>query len=141
MNELISVIEDLIALFKDMIQIEQIKLDAAKKNRITHVEDCMKKEQAAILKLKGLEKKRAFTQEKIGLNDLTFQQILEETKGDDHTKLQELFHTLSHQVRLFQDTNESARTMIEINLHNINKAIDLSKDGTDSNKTKWEGLI
>lgn len=141
MNELIPVIKDLIQLFKELIQIEQEKLDAARKNRVTYVEDCMKKEQAAIMKLKGLEKKRELSQGKIGLKDLTFQQILEKTKGDDHATLQELFRTLSYYVHLFQETNDSARAMIEINLHNINKAIDNTKDGTDANKKKWEGLI
>ena len=53
-----KIIEELIALFDHLIPIEQEKLDAAIKNRVTFVEDCMHKEQAAVLQLRGLEQKR-----------------------------------------------------------------------------------
>ncbi|MFT4008111.1 MAG: flagellar export chaperone FlgN [Lacrimispora sp.] len=141
MNDFISVIEDLILLFKDLIQVEETKLEAASKNRVTYVEDCMNKEQAAILKLRGLEKKRETVQEKLGFKGYTFQQILSETTGEDQDQLRKLFDTLSRQVRQFQDTNESARSMIEINLHMINKAINNSQNGTVAGKAKWEGLL
>ena len=141
MNDFISVIEDFILLFKDLIQIEETKLEAASKNRVTYVEDCMNKEQAAILRLRGLEKKRDTVQEKLGFKGYTFQQILSETTGEDQDRLRKLFDTLSRQVRQFQDTNESARSMIEINLHMINKAINTSQDGTVAGKSKWEGLL
>ena len=141
MNDFISVIEDLILLFKDLIQVEETKLEAASKNRVTYVEDCMNKEQAAILKLRGLEKKRETVQEKLGFKGYTFQQILSETTGEEQDRLRKLFDTLSRQVRQFQDTNESARSMIEINLHMINKAINNSQNGTVAGKAKWEGLL
>lgn len=141
MNDFISVIEDLILLFKELIQVEETKLEAASKNRVTYVEDCMNKEQAAILKLRGLEKKRETVQEKLGFKGYTFQQILSETTGEEQDQLRKLFDTLSRQVRQFQDTNESARSMIEINLHMINKAINNSQNGTVAGKAKWEGLL
>jgi DNA integrity scanning protein DisA with diadenylate cyclase activity len=141
MNDFISVIEDFILLFKDLIQIEETKLEAASKNRVTYVEDCMNKEQAAILRLRGLEKRRETVQEKLGFKGYTFQQILSETTGEDQDRLRKLFDTLSRQVRQFQDTNESARSMIEINLHMINKAINNSQNGTVAGKAKWEGLL
>lgn len=141
MNDFISVIEDLILLFKELIQIEKTKLEAAGKNRITHIEDCMNMEQAAILKLRGLEKKRETVQERMGFKGYTFKQILSETTGEDQERLKMLFDTLSRQVRQFQDTNESARSMIEMNLHMINKAINNSKNGKVAGKAKWEGLL
>lgn len=141
MNDFISVIEDFILLFEDLTQIEESKLEAASKNRVTYVEDCMNKEQAAILKLRGLEKKREVTQEKLGFKGYTFQQILSETTGEEQEKLKELFDTLSRRIRQFQNINESARDMIEINLHMINKAINNSQNGTVAGKAKWEGLL
>ncbi|WP_159442021.1 flagellar protein FlgN [Clostridium sp. Marseille-P2415] len=141
MNDFITVIEDFIHLFQELIQIEQTKLEASKKNRITYVEDCMNKEQAAILKLRGLDKKRETCQERLGYKGYTFQQILSETSGTEHNRLKKLFDTLTHQVRQFQDTNESARSMIEINLHMINKTINNSQKGMTADKAKWEGLL
>lgn len=141
MNDFITVIEDLIQLFQELIQIEQTKLEASKKNRITYVEDCMNREQAAIMKLRGLDKKRETCQERLGYKDYTFQQILSETSDTEHNRLKKLFDALTHQVRQFQDTNESARSMIEINLHMINKTINNSQNGMTSDKAKWEGLL
>lgn len=141
MNEFITVIEGLTELFQELIQIEQTKLEAAKKNRITHVEDCMNKEQAAILKLRGLEQKRELCQEKMGFEGYTFQEILSKTTGSEHDMLKSMFNTLTDHVRLFQDINDSARTMIEVNLHMINKAINNSQNGTTSDNKQWGGQI
>ncbi|WP_024293660.1 flagellar protein FlgN [Lacrimispora indolis] len=141
MNDFISVIEDLIQLFQELIYIEQSKLEAAAKNRITHVEDCMNREQAAILKLRGLDKKRETCQEQLGCKDYTFQQILSKTSGAEHNQLKKLFDSLTHHVRQFQEINESARSMIEINLHMINKEINNSQDVITTDKAKWEGLL
>lgn len=141
MNDFITVIEDLTQLFQELIQIEQTKLEAAKKNRITHVEECMNREQAAILKLKGLDRKREICQETLGFKDYTFQEILSRTSGSEHEQLRSLFNDLSNYVRLFQDTNDSARTMIELNIHKINNAISNTQNGMTSDRTKWEGQL
>ncbi|WP_394523100.1 flagellar export chaperone FlgN [Lacrimispora sp. JR3] len=134
MNDFITVIEDLTELFQELIQIEQLKLEAAKKNRITHVEESMNKEQAAILKLRGLDRKRELCQEALGFKGLTFQEILSKTSGEEHEQLKNQFNTLSHYVRLFQNINDSARTMIEINLHKINNVISNATNKTASDK-------
>lgn len=140
MDDFITVIEELIHLFQDLRQIEQDKLAAVQKNRITYVEDCMNKEQAAILKLRGLDKKRDTCQEQLGFKGDTFQQILSKVSGEEHGQLKYLFDTLSDQVRQFQDVNESAHTLIEINLHKIDKAIHNSQNAM-AGKKQWEGLL
>ncbi|ADL05954.1 flagellar export chaperone FlgN [Lacrimispora saccharolytica] len=141
MNDFIAVIEDMIQLFQELIHIEQSKLEAAAKNRITHVEECMNQEQAAILKLRGLDKKRETCQEQLGYKNDTFQQILLKTSGAEHNQLKQLFDSLTYEVRLFQETNESARSMIEINLHMINKELNNSQKVKTKDKAKWEGLL
>nr|WP_288830217.1 flagellar export chaperone FlgN [uncultured Clostridium sp.] len=142
MNDFIEVIEDMIQLFQDLVSVEQVKLEAAKKNRVTYVEDCMNKEQAAILKLRGLDKKREDCQERLGMKGDTFQQILSKVSEDDgHNRLKELFERLSRQVRLFQEISDGARTMIELNLHMIDKAIQNSQVRMAPDKAKWEGLL
>lgn len=141
MNEFTAVVEDLVELFEELIEIEQIKIEAVKKNMVTYVEDCMNREQAAVLKLRGLEKKREACQKNMGFEGYTFKQILDSTSGEEHSRLQMLFDTLSHHVSLFQDTNESARAMLEISLHNINKAIIRTHQNNTKDKKNWEGLI
>ncbi|WP_349946695.1 flagellar export chaperone FlgN [Lacrimispora sp. BS-2] len=142
MNDFIAVIEDMIQLFQDLVSVEQVKLEAVKKNRVTYVEDCMNKEQAAILKLRGLDKKREDCQERLGMKGDTFQQILSKVSEDDgRNQLKELFDRLSRQVRLFQEISDGARAMIELNLHMIDKAIQNSQRKMAPDKAKWEGLL
>ncbi|MDR2023953.1 MAG: flagellar protein FlgN [Hungatella sp.] len=141
MNDFVAVIEELIHLFQELIHIEQTKLEATSKNRITHVENCMNQEQAAILKLRGLDKKRETCQEKLGWKNNTFNQILLRTSGADYHQLKKLFDSLSFHIRQFQDLNESARSMIEIKLHMIKKELTTVPETADSDNRKWEGLL
>lgn len=119
----IAVIQELIALFGDLIPVEQEKLDAAIKNRVSFVEECMHKEQAFVLQLKGLEQKREAQQKLLGLEDYSFRQILEQIPAETAAVLTPLFDQLAAQIRLFQSINASAKDIIEVNLHVINSAL------------------
>ena len=87
-SQFTEIIKEFIALFDNLIPIEQEKLDAAVKNRITFVEDCMHKEQAAVLKLRGLEQRREAEQKRLGMEGYTFRQILEHVPDDDRFRPQ-----------------------------------------------------
>ncbi len=118
-----KIIEEYIALFDHLIPIEQEKLDAAVKNRVTFVEDCMHKEQAAVLQLRGLEQKREAQQKILGMEGYTFRQILEHAPQEAAAILSPLFDQLAERVRTFQSISGSARDIIEVNLHVIQSAL------------------
>lgn len=126
MNEysfFVETIKELIQLFEALVSVEQTKLDAAVNNKVSFVEECMNKEQAAVLKLKGLEQKREDAQKALGFEDLTFRQILERVPEDVHSELSPLFDQLSEQVRSFQSVSDSAKDIIELNLHMIQSSM------------------
>lgn len=104
----IKIIEEFIDFFDSLIPIEQEKLDAAIKNRVSFVEECMHKEQAAVLRLRGLEQKREKEQESLGMKDYTFRQILEKVPEDIYSVLKPLFDRMSEQVTQFQSISDSA---------------------------------
>ncbi len=119
----IEIIEEFIQLFDELIPVEQEKLDAAIKNRITFVEECMNKEQAAVLKLRGLEQKRENAQKALGMEAFTFRQILEQVPEDTARTLRPLFDRLSEQVAAFRSISGSAKDIIEVNLHTIQASL------------------
>lgn len=119
----IKIIEEFIDFFDSLIPIEQEKLDAAIKNRVSFVEECMHKEQAAVLRLRGLEQKREKEQESLGMKDYTFRQILEKVPEDIYSVLKPLFDRMSEQVTQFQSISDSAKDMIEVNLHLIQASL------------------
>ena len=97
-SNFIKIIEEFIDFFDNLIPIEQEKLEAAIKNRVSFVEECMHKEQAAVLRLRGLEQKREKEQEKLGMKDYSFRQILEKAPEDVSSVLKPLFDRMSEQV-------------------------------------------
>lgn len=114
-----ELIQNFIRLFQTLIPLEQEKLEAALKNRPSFVEDCMNKEQAAILRLRGLEQKRESILQSLGMESLTFRQIIEQAPEAEAEVLRPLFEELSSQIRTFQEINASAKDAIEVNLHMI----------------------
>lgn len=119
----IKLIEEFVQFFDGLIPLEQEKLEAALKNRVSIIEDCMHKEQAAVLRLRGLEQKREKEQERLGLKDDTFRQILEKAPEDASSVLKPLFDRMSEQVRILQSISDSSKDAIEVNLHMIQSSL------------------
>ena len=107
-TEFISLIHDFIDLFRSLTTVEQQKLDAAVANDLSILEDCMKKEQAFVLRLRGLEQQRDTLQRKLKMKDLKFREILSR---------------VSEKVRIFQSINASAQDAISVNLHKIQSVL------------------
>lgn len=126
----IRLIEEFIQLFEMLIPVEQKKLEAALENKVSFVEECVNKEQAAVLRLRGLEQKRECEQKKLGMEDYTFRQMLAEVPPDVVPVLQPLFDKLTEQMRTFKSVNDSAKDIIEVNLHKIQAS--LASSGTEN---------
>ena len=114
-SNFIKIIEEFIDFFDHLIPIEQEKLEAAIKNRVSFVEECMHKEQAAVLRLRGLER--------LGMKDYSFRQILDRVPEDVSSVLKPLFDRMSEQVRQFQSISDNAKDIIEVNLHVIQSSL------------------
>lgn len=130
---LADLMKEFIEFFDTLIPIEQDKLDAAVKNRVSIVEDYMHKEQAAVMRLRGLEQKREAEQKRLGLEGCTFRQILEKIPDTDAAMLKPLFDRLDHQVHTMQTLNGSIRDAIEVNL----RMIELNLAGDPSGKATY----
>lgn len=123
MTELKDIIRELILLFEHLCEVEHKKLNTVQKNRVTLLEECMNEEQAAILRLRGLDKRREQCMAALGFGSLTFRELLEKVPEDEQKELNPLFEQLSAKVKEFQDISDCAQAMININLHHINQAI------------------
>ena len=58
MEELIRILTDTTKVLNDSLPLEEEKLKAVKEDRISTLEECKMREQAIVLKMKGLEQKR-----------------------------------------------------------------------------------
>lgn len=114
-----DLMKEFIEFFDTLIPIEQDKLDATVKNRVALVEDYMHKEQAAVMRFRGLEKKREAEQQRLGLENCTFRQILNKVPDSDAAVLKPLFDRMNDQIRTVQSLSGSIKDAIEVNLRVI----------------------
>lgn len=142
-SDFILIIKDFIQLFGALTEVEQTKLNAAVENKISFVEECMNKEQAAILRLRGLEQRREKAQKELGMEGAAFREILEQVSEEEEKELRPLFQELSEKVERFQSVSDSAKDIIEVNLHTIKKHLDatgapIKKDSVKEKNTHFK---
>lgn len=128
MESYLTLIKTLIAFFEDMVLLESDKVKAASDNNIIKVEECMKKEQADILKLRGLEQKRLKLQQELGFDNMTFQEVVAHAPNEYQPELNSLLKQMKDVIIRFQAANDSAGKVIEVNLHKIDKIITQLKE-------------
>lgn len=134
-----ELIRQFIELFERMIPLEQSKLEVVSRNQVTQLEDIIKKEQAEIMALRGLDQKRERIQEELGWKDMTFQEILERLPEEQRPDMKRLFDELATHVTTFQSVTESSRTIMEVNLHAINQMV--ARQGGGRSTYKEDGSV
>ncbi len=122
-DDFIQFVKELIHFFAELTVVEKTKLQAAIGNDITTIEDCMKKEQADILKFRGLEKRRQTILSSLGLENKTFSEILERVDSQHKDELSEVYNELNETVKQYRNAFDSAKNVIEVNLYNIDKTL------------------
>lgn len=123
MEKFRRVVNDLIKLFEESLSLEHRKLKAIEQDRVADVEECMKQEQALVMKLRGLDQKRLRVQKELGWEGKNFRQIIEVVPQEERLEMQQLLERLERAMLVFQDTNQSAMDMMKIHLREIEKVI------------------
>ncbi|MGB5822839.1 MAG: flagellar export chaperone FlgN [Proteocatella sp.] len=140
-NKFIDVIGEMSEFFDGFQLLEKEKLEAVRSNNIRKLEECMKKEQAEILALRGLEKKQTAIQKTLGYEGLTFKAIIDLVPGMKKDELEIMYSRLSNSLEIFTKTTDSVKKAIDTNLSTIDDMLDVKKESNgreavDGNKTK-----
>ncbi|MCI8645240.1 MAG: flagellar protein FlgN [Firmicutes bacterium] len=123
MDQFEQIINQMIALFEENLPLEQEKLRAVQEDDVAAVEDCMKREQAVVLQMRGLEKKREDIQKANGWAGLTFREIIAKAPREKQHAYSQLLEKLENSISLFQDANECAMDTLRIHQKEIEKVI------------------
>lgn len=124
MDRFISLMKEMTQFFDAFQLIEKQKLEAAASNDILRLEEIMKKEQAEILVLRGLERKQQEIQAQMGCSGLTFREMIDRALEQEKADLEKAYSRLSESLDLFQKTTQSVKQAIDLNLHAIHKALE-----------------
>ncbi len=133
LDDFIDLLENLILLFDDLTDVEEIKLEAVKNKDMDKLNDCMKEEQVYLLQFRGLDKKRESMQKELGFENMKFAQIIANIKDKQYREeFDDIYRTLRETMNYYQQLHNSAKSIIEFNLTSIDKAIEILKQQTPS---------
>lgn len=122
-DDFLSLIREMIQFFEELINSEQLKLEAVLANNVPKMEECMKKEQVSILKLRGYDKKREQMQEMLSFGKLTFREIIPLVPEVNKDEMAELFSMLNLKTKEYNSISGSLKTAMEVNIHKIDKRL------------------
>lgn len=140
MEELKKIIVELNSVFEELIPIEKNKLTAAADHNVVELEECMKREQAAVLQIRGLDQKREAWLAQKGWSDKSFRQILEFLPGEERGQLEPSFERMTENFRMFRKVNEDTNMVLKTNLRVVEnltgKNGPYSPEGTQQEKER-----
>ena len=122
LEEFIHVIEKLTDTLNQMAVVETAKAQAAASNQPRLLDGYIREEQAAILKIRGLEHHRMELAEILGWKDMTFRQILAGASPDGRSLLEPLFHRLEESLSSLTRARDNSDRMIKVRLHELETA-------------------
>ena len=122
-EEFAAVIRDLTAVVSDIGKVEDAKARAASEKHHQLLDGYIQREQAQILRLRGLEQHRTRLAETLGWNSLNFRQILEAASPEQKEVLKPLFVQLEEQLNQMQQARKSSEQIIQVRLHELQVAI------------------
>lgn len=127
-SDLLELLKKYTVFFQELTVTQQTKLEATQQYHTEALDECMRKEQAATLALRGFDKKRLQLQDELGFHDYTFSQIIPLLPQDQQYEFSVVFKELNNSYSVYKDTADCAKRMIELNIHRLGIAVeDLQK--------------
>lgn len=114
-----KVIRDTIALFEELNEYENKKLDAIAANNVLELDKYLNDEQAYLMKMRGLDSKREKLQQQLGVTGLPFKEIIEKFDGRERDSLNSLYDELSEKSTELKNAITATRKYIELHLNTI----------------------
>lgn len=115
----LAIIRDLTDTAHELAQIEEKKAAAVSLKRHDLLEGFMKREQAGILKLRGMDQHRVRLAKLLGWDALSFSQILEKVSPAQQEHLKMLFFELEKELMDLMESKELAERIINVRIYEM----------------------
>ncbi|MCI8517542.1 MAG: hypothetical protein HFG75_11870 [Hungatella sp.] len=122
-----DIIRQLTVLTGQLSQVEEAKAEAASEKRHELLDGFIQKEQAQLLKLRGLEQHRMKLAKNLGWDSLTFRQILDRADSQQREVLLPLFTELEQQLNRLIQSRKASEHIINVRIHEIETLIALQE--------------
>jgi len=114
-------LDKLTGILVQLADIEKERCSAVRKDDLLCVDDCTKREQAISLSLRGMDRQREKMLESMGLKNVTLSQLPDHSPPELWNETRDTVEKLQRQLGIYQSAAKTARCMMEINLHEIEK--------------------
>lgn len=123
-EDLIIIMNDTIDSINQMIDLQNQKIELSNQDNIAIIENIMRKEEAVLMRLRGLDKKRDDLLAANNIKNTSFIDII----NDDDTKLkssmQETYKTLKDKLDELSEKKQIATNIIKSNISKISLMLD-----------------
>lgn len=122
--------------YQEFAEFENSKFEAMSEDNIKLIDDFVKREQALLLKSRGLEKERDSHMIKAGYPQMILREFIPLLDTKYQKNAQELFESLSDSLLSLKDINNRCNNLAQIRLHKIQKELNRQPGYTSSQGTK-----
>lgn len=118
-RDYLSLMKSLTHALQELTGVEQDKNAAAARGDLAGVEECMKREQALSMTLRGFDQKREAMLAQLGLPGLTLSRLEDSSPEELRLESKAVAEELRRNYELFQAASQVARDTLEVNLRAI----------------------
>ena len=125
----LKLLDSLAKTIGQLTELEQQKTLAVSQGRLDTVEDCMKREQALSLSLRGCDQKREAMLAKMGLQNIPLRQLEQYAPEGLEMETKRVANELRGKYSVFQSASQVARNTLECNLRAIERIQEKQQEG------------
>lgn len=104
-----------------LTEITRTKTQAVRHDDLLKVNECMKQEQAYSLSLRNFDRKREKFLAELGLNGVSLSKLADYCPEELRLQAKQKAENLQNHLKIYQTAADAARTVLECNLHEIEK--------------------
>lgn len=128
----LHLLQELCGTLKTLTEIEQEKTRTVRSDDLAGLNECMKKEQALTMALRGHDQKREMALAALGMTGVPLSQLAARAPENCRAEARSIVEDLRLQYSLFRGAAEVARDTLECNLHQIEGVLQkMEADGTE----------
>ncbi|MCI8284897.1 MAG: flagellar protein FlgN [Firmicutes bacterium] len=128
-NEFKKLMKEYNILLDKLLKLETEKVNIIASDNIEQLEKQMRIEEAEMLRMRGLDRKREDLLNKMGYEGKTFRQIVESSAADQKSELQPLYTQMKEKTSRLKELSASTSRMVDSKLVRIESETNRMKGG------------
>jgi hypothetical protein len=122
-TEYLQLLRQLTKELEELSELAQQKSSAVRQDDLNALNEVIRQEQALSLSLRSIEQKRQKTLEAMDMTDVPLGRLASRYPEDMRLEVKQTTEKLIRQYRLYQGVSDSARDLLEVNLHEVENVL------------------